>query len=50
MQKRGIDEFQPVFSTNFYLACRDKQTFKKFELPVINLSQSDDENLAKQRS
>lgn len=24
MQKRGTEDFQPVFSTNFYLACRDR--------------------------
>ena len=50
LQKRGTGNFEPVFSSNFYLACRDKTEKKKFVLPQINLAQSDDEGLAKQRS
>jgi len=42
--------FEPVFSSNFYLACRDKVLKRKLMLPAINLAQSDDFNLAKQRS
>lgn len=49
-QKRDQDHFEPVFSSNFYLACRDKALKQKFILPPINLAHSDDENLAKQRS
>ena len=50
MQKRGPESFEPVFSSNFYLACRDFASHQKDTLPDIDMSYSDSEALAKQRS
>ena len=49
VQKRGPGIFEPVFSSNFYLACRSKQDKSKYVLPSIDFTGSDSENLAKQR-
>jgi hypothetical protein len=50
VQKRSPGVFEPVFSSNFYLACRNKKEKSKFNLPDIDYTGSDSEDLAKQRS
>lgn len=48
-QKRQGGNFEPVYSTNFYLGCRSRATHKKHEVPLLDFSASDNANLAVQR-
>jgi hypothetical protein len=50
MQKRATNIFEPVFSSNFHLACRSESTGQKHSIPDIDFTHSDDLNLARQRS
>jgi hypothetical protein len=42
VQKRETGVFEPIFSSNFYLACRSKKENKKYPLPEIDYNASDD--------
>ena len=49
MQKKSVDDFQHVFSTNMLIAARNKQSQEKHKIPAIELSFSDNPDLAQNR-